>query len=126
MGFIHIFPDIIDPEKFLSGDMFIDYIQSGTSVCFVLTREGEHGIGIIDQMLKVVGPSDQDTAKIEAPDSVNAMFGNTCMWAAVDAPMANRAINLLFEGFNAPTIFSKSERCQRSQQLKQHGVRRIR
>jgi len=106
--FIHIFPDIIDPEKFLSGDMFIDYIQSGTSVCFVLTREGEHGIGIIDQMLKVVGPSDQDTAKIEAPDSVNAMFGNTCMWAAVDAPMANRAINLLFEGFNAPTISARA------------------
>jgi len=106
--FIHIFPDIVDPEKFLSGDMFIDYIQSGTSVCFVLTREGEHGIGVIDQVLKVIGPSDQDTAKIEAPDSVNAIYGNTCMWAAVDGPMANRAINLLFEGFSAPAISARA------------------
>jgi len=105
---IHILPDILDERKFLSGDMFIEYITSATSILFILTREGEHGIGVIDQTLKFIGPSDQDTARIEAPDSANALYGNTCMWAATDADMANRAINLLFEGFGAPTISERA------------------
>lgn len=105
---VHIFPDILDERKFLSGEMFIDYITSGTSCLFVLTREGEHGIGAIDQALTLIGPSDQDTARVEAPDSVNAQYGNTCMWASLDADMANRAVNLIFDDFGAPMISARA------------------
>lgn len=115
---VHIFPDILDQDKFVSGDMFIDYIMSGTSVIFVLTREGEHGIGVIDQCLEFIGPSDQETALVEAPDSANALYGNTCMWAAIDAPMANRAINLLFEGFGAPAISQRASAVNAAAEIK--------
>jgi len=104
-----IYPDMATQAN---GTAFVDYATSMTSHIMVLTREGELGVGIIDQMVKLIGAGEQEQAKIESPNSINAKFGNMTMFTSSDAAMANRAINLLFEDFAAPNkTASQSASC---------------
>lgn len=96
-----VYPDATEQA---SGAAFIEYVVSNQSHLLILTRTGETGIGIIDQMMTLVGPGDQEQAKTEAPDSINAKYGNMTMFTSADTNMSTRAINLLFEDFEAPAI----------------------
>jgi len=109
-----IYPEVCDQE---SGEAFVDYVTGqfdsenpAQNHChlMILTRQGDTGIGIIDQMQKLVGPGSQDQAKAEAPDSINARYGNMTMFTSADSEMTNRAINLLFEGFEAPSMSKRA------------------
>jgi len=105
-----VYPDVLDQE---SGEAFVDYVTGhfdsenpGQNHChlMILTRNSDTGIGIIDQMQKLVGPGSQEQAKAEAPDSINARYGNMTMFTSADSEMTNRAVSLLFEDFEAPSM----------------------
>merc|ERR1712164_125319 len=102
---LEIYPDANDQA---SGAEFIDYVVSNQSHIMILTRTGETGIGIINQMMTLVGPGDQEQAKAEAPDSINAAYGNMTMFTSADTEMSTRAINLLFKDFEAPAISQRA------------------
>jgi hypothetical protein len=113
-----IYPDIINQD---SGEAFVDYVTGhfdsenpGQSHChlMILTRDSDTGIGITDQMMKLVGPGDQEQAKAEAPDSINAKYGNMTIWTSADTEMSNRAIGLLFEDFEAPSMSRRASMVQ--------------
>lgn len=107
--FNEIYPAAADQE---GGADFIGYLTSGTSIVLIVTREGEHGIGVLKQMQQLVGPSSQAQAQAEAPDSINAKFGNMVMFTSVDAAMAGTACGLLFPDFAAPSISRRASSAQ--------------
>jgi len=116
--FITIYPDVMNQD---SGEDFVNYVTGefdtenpGQNHChlMILTRNSDTGIGIIDQMTKLVGPGDQETAQIEAPDSINAKYGNMTMFASADSEMTNRAVGLLFEDFEAPSMSRRASMVQ--------------
>jgi len=113
-----IYPDILSQD---SGEAFVDYVTGqfdtenpGQNHChlMILTRTSDTGIGIIDQMTKLVGPGGQEQAKAEAPDSINAKYGNMTMFTSADSEMTNRAIGLLFEDFEAPSMSRRASMVQ--------------
>lgn len=113
-----IYPEVLDQD---SGEAFVDYVTGqfdtenpGQNHChlMILTRTSDTGIGIIDQMTKLVGPGAQEQAIAEAPDSINAKYGNMTMFASADSGMTNRAIGLLFEDFEAPSMSRRASMVQ--------------
>jgi len=113
-----IYPEVMEQD---SGEAFVDYVTGqfdsenpGQNHChlMILTRNSDTGIGIIDQMQKLVGPGAQDQAKTEAPDSINAKYGNMTMFTSADSEMTNRAIDLLFQDFVAPAMSERASQLQ--------------
>ena len=100
-----IIPNLEDRDGW---EAFTEYMTSKTSVCLVLTRVGELGVGVISQMNLLAGPSDQDQAKIESPESVNANYGSMALYTSSNGAEANNAISLMFPDFTPPLKSSGS------------------
>jgi len=123
-----IYPDVLEQD---SGQAFVDYVTGqfdsdnpGQNHChlMILTRTGDTGIGIIDQMQKLVGPGSQEQAQQEAPDSINAKYGNMTMFTSADTEMTERAVELLFPEFSKPLMSKRASELVMNQGTNQYLI----
>lgn len=99
-----IIPDLQQRDGW---EAFSDYMTSSTSVCLVLTRVGDLGVGVISQMNLLAGPSDQTVAQKDAPDSVNSIYGTMAMYTSSTKEEATGAVARIFPDF-VPPVKAKS------------------
>eukprot|EP00794_Sanderia_malayensis_P017266 gene17266-18990_t len=96
-------------------EQLIDFMSSGPVLSLVLSKKGDDaGYGLIPELRDMIGPTDVNIAKEEAPDSIRAQYGTDSIMNAVHAcdsgESAARELAFFFPDFNVPKVHEKQKK----------------
>ncbi|XP_062504205.1 thioredoxin domain-containing protein 3 homolog isoform X2 [Corticium candelabrum] len=95
----------------------LDYMSSGPCHVLVLTK-GVTGEDAVPELRSLVGPTDSEKAKEEAPDTLRAMYGTNHIQNAIHAcdsgESAARELAFFFPDFGAPWVAGREPKIQKT------------
>lgn len=93
----------------------IEYMSSGPCMTLIISKAGDTpATGVIPEFRNLIGPTDVNVAKEEAPESLRARFGQDGVKNAIHGcdtqESATRELAFFFPDFNRPTVTTKQKK----------------
>ncbi|XP_065844765.1 thioredoxin domain-containing protein 6-like [Oscarella lobularis] len=100
-----------------SFEQLLEFMSSGPCHVLILTK-GETGENAIPELRSLIGPTDSESARQEAPDTLRAMYGKDNIENAVHAcdssESAARELAFFFPNFRAPWVAGREPVVQKT------------